>query len=292
MSDVRRAGMQFGVGVASPGTGRGHLAVLFLVGFLGAVPPAAGAFAEPGTRLEPVELASLSGGKAPYIVAGAKANVFVFFRTDQDRSKDALKQIAACEKDLAGKGIHWAALVSGSAALADVKSVVAAAGIEMPVLIDEGDKLYDKLQVRLHPAVGVADGKGILQAFEPYRQVDFADALKARIRFALGEIDKAALDRALDPDAAPLPGDDVQNKAMRDVKMARSLIQIGQFQAAVQQIQRALEQAPVPAAFPVLAVAYAKLGKCPEAKRALEQAQKVAPDAPELAEAKQACVGK
>jgi tetratricopeptide (TPR) repeat protein len=272
---------------------RGHLAVLFLLGFLGAIPPAVGAFAEAGTRLDPVELASLSGGKAPYIVtSGAKANVFVFFRADQDRSREALRQIAACEKDLAGKGVHWVAVVSGSSAMAEVKSVVAASGIQMPVLVDEGDKLYEKMQVRMHPAVGVADGKGILQAFEPFRQIDFADALKARIRFALGEIDERTLQKALDPDAAPLPGDDVQNKANRDVKMARSLIQIGQFQAAVQQVQKALEQAPVPTAFPVLALAYAKLGKCPESKQALDQAQKISPDAPELGEARQACAGK
>jgi len=269
------------------------LAVPLLLALLGVVPPAVGAFAEAGTRLEPIELQSLSGGKAPYIVtSGSKANVFVFFRADQDRSREALKQIAICEKEFAARGVHWVGVVPGSSAMDEVRSVVAAAGIRMPVLIDDGDRLYDKMQVRMHPAVGVADGKGILQAFEPFRQIDFADALRARIRFALGEIDERAMQRALDPEAAPLPGDDVQKKAMRDVKMAKSLIEIGQFEAAAQQVQKALEQAPVPAAFPVLALAYARQGKCPEAKRALDQAQKVAPDAPELAQARQACNGK
>jgi tetratricopeptide (TPR) repeat protein len=293
VSELRWAGSKSaGREVEAVRSSQRHLAVLFLAGLVGSIPPAAAAFAEVGTRIEPVELSAVGGGKAPFLGPGARANVFIFFRTDQERSAEALKQAAGCEKELSGKGVHWVAVVSGSASPAEVKAVAAASGIQMPVLVDECDKLYDKLQIRLHPAIGIADGKGVIQAFEPYRQVDFGDVLKAQIRFVLGEIDRAALARALDPDAAPLPGDDLQKKAMRDVSMARRLIEIGQFEAAVQQAQKALEQAPVPAAFPVMGLAYAKLGRCPEAKKALDQAQKTAPDAPEIAVARPLCAGK
>ena len=89
--------------------------------------------------------------------------MIIFFRTDQDRSLDALRQAAACQKALEGKSVHWVGLVSGSASLPEVRKVAAAAGILFPVLVDEGDQLYERLQIRLHPAIAIANGKGVLQ---------------------------------------------------------------------------------------------------------------------------------
>lgn len=257
----------------------------------GPVPLVAVAFAEVGTRVDPAELPTAAGGKAALLTPGARANVLVFFRADHDRSRDALRALGGCEKEL-GKAVHWVAVVSGSASALEAKAAATAAGVQMPVLLDQGDKLYDVLQVRMLPAVAITDAKGVVQAFEPYRQVDFADAVKARIRFVLGEIDKATLDKALDPEASRLPGDDPMKKAMRDVNMARRLIEFGQLDAAVKQAQKALEQAPVPAAFPVLATAYAKLGRCADAAKALEQAQKAGADPKELEAARTPCAGK
>src|SRR5512138_1197772 len=109
---------------AMPTTSR--LSVPFaLLTFLAAFPPTARARAEAGTSIENVELKTLSGGKEKLLSAKAKANVFVFFRTSHDRSLDALKQMAACEKELAGKPVYWTAVVSGSEPIADVKAVVA-----------------------------------------------------------------------------------------------------------------------------------------------------------------------
>jgi tetratricopeptide (TPR) repeat protein len=258
---------------------------------VGPVPPSAVAFAEVGTRVEPADLPAAGGGKAALLAPGARANVLVFFRADQERSLEALRLLADCERDL-GKAVHWAAVVSGSASAPDARAAAAAAGVQMPVLVDEGDRLYDRLEIRLFPAVVITDGKGALQAVEPYRQLDFADVVRARVRFVLGEIDRATLDRALEPPASRLPGDDPVKKAMRDVNMARRLIDLGQYAAAAKQAQRALEVAPVPAAFPVLATAYARLGRCAESARALEQARKLGTDPKEIAAARALCAGR
>jgi tetratricopeptide (TPR) repeat protein len=260
---------------------------------LGPVPPVAVAFAQPGTRLDPVQLTTLDGGHSGLLSATVRLNVLVFFRTGQDRSQEALRQAAACEKALAGKSVRWAGVVSATAAPAEVKATLAAAGTQLPVYLDEGDWLYDKLEIRLHPAIVILDGKGVVQATEPYRQLDLCDVLQARIRFLLGEIDQAAMARALDPEASKLPSqEDATAKAMRDVNMARRLIQFGQLEAAVKQAQKALEMAPVPAAFTVLGTAYAKLGRCNEAGRMLDQAQKATPDDRDIPAARALCAGK
>lgn len=256
---------------------------LALLAVLAALPPLAQARAEPGATLQNVELRTISGGKASLLSAKARANVFVFFRTGQDRSADALKQMAACEKELAGKPIYWAAVVSSSEPAADVLAFVAQSGIKMPVLVDEGDILYDRLGVRLHPMVGIADGKFVLAAMEPYRQIEYCDVIKTRIKMLLGEATSADLAKVTDPEKTPLPGADPMKKAQRDVNMARRLYEIGQYKDAVKFAGKALEIAPVAHAFTVMGQAYAKLGKCAEATRAFDQAVKLDPKEAELA---------
>jgi hypothetical protein len=249
-----------------------------LLTLLVAAPPAAAARAvEPGTQLENVELNTLAGGKVPLLSKQVRANVFVFFRTGQDRSLDALRQLAECEREFAGKPIHWAAVVSGSEAPAEVNAVVREAGIKMPVLFDVGDKLYDKLGIRMHPLVGMADAKLKVVAMEPYRQVDFCDILRSQIKVLLGEADIAEVERAKNPEASPLPGADPMMKAMRDVNMAQKLLDMDMPADALKAAQNALLVAPVAHAYTVMGQAYAKLGKCAEAKRAFASAAKMDP---------------
>jgi len=244
------------------------LAVLALAA---ALPPVVRARAQPGVQLENVELRTLGGGKAWLLSARAKANVVVFFRSGQERSVDALKQLAACEKEMAGKAVYWAAVVSGSDAGAEAQAVVQQTGIKMPVLIDEGDVLYDRLGVRLHPMIGIADGKLQLVAMEPYRQLETCEIIRMRIKLLLGEADQAALEKAINPDRSPL-GSDPAKRAMRDVHMARRLLDIGQYTDSVKFAQKALLVAPVAQAYTVMGEAYVKLGRCAEASKAFAQA--------------------
>jgi tetratricopeptide (TPR) repeat protein len=158
---------------------------------------------------------------------------------------------------------------------ADVQALVAQAGIKMPVLVDDGDVLYDRLGVRLHPMVGIADGKFVLAAMEPYRQIEYCDVIKTRIKMLIGEATAADLAKVTNPEKTPLPGTDPMKKAQRDVNMARRLYEIGQYKDAVKFANKALEVAPVAHAYTVMGQAYTKLGKCAEAGKAFDQAVKL-----------------
>jgi tetratricopeptide (TPR) repeat protein len=173
-----------------------------------------------------------------------------------------------------------------------VKPVVAAAGIKMPVLIDEGDALYNKLGIRLHPMVGITDAKGTLYAMEEYRQLQYCDIIRMRIRIALGEMTEADLVKLENPEKSALPGDDPVKKASRDVNMARRLFEIGQYEKAIERAKKALELAPVAKGFSLQAESYAKLGKCTEALAMADQALKMDPADPWAGVAKTICAGK
>lgn len=255
-------------------------------------PEWADAVAEPGTMVENVELKTLAGGKEKLLSNKVKANIFVFFRPAQDRSMDALKQMAICEKEFAGKSVRWVALVSSSATAEEVQPMVAESGIKMPVLVDEGDLIYDKLGIRLHPMVGITDAKGKLFAIEPYRQIEYCDIIRTRIQIALGEKTEADLAKIENPEKGALPGADPSKKALRDVNMARRLFEIGQYQKAIDRAKKALEIAPVAKGFSLQAEALAKLGKCAEANALAEQALTLDAADPWAPLAKAACAGK
>lgn len=264
-----------------------NLAALLAVAVV--LPAAAVARAAPGTTLDDLELRTLAGGRARLVSRDARANVVVFFRPSQDRSLDALKQLAGCEKEFAGKPVHWAAVVSASAPMPEVQAAVAESGIRMPVLLDEGDALYQRLGIRMHPVVGLADGTLALVALEPYRQIGYCDVLRARIRVLLGELDEAGLAAVLDPPRSTLPGADPMKKAMRDVNMARHLVKLGKHADAVKFAERAIAMAPVAQGFTVMGVAYARQGKCAQARKAFERALKLDPKDAEAAAELAAC---
>ncbi|MGB8931688.1 MAG: hypothetical protein WCC48_10625 [Anaeromyxobacteraceae bacterium] len=268
------------------------LLVLPLLSMVILSPEWAAARAEPGTIIENVELRTLTGGREKLLSNKVKANVFVFFRPNNERSADALKQMASCEKELSGKPVHWVAIVSSSENPEEVKPMVAASGIKMPVLIDDGDILYDKLGIRLHPMVGVVDGKFKLLALEQYRQIEYCDIIRGRIQIALGEATEADVAKLENPEKSIMPGDDPMKKALRDVNMARRLYEIGQLDKAVARAKKALAIAPVAKGYSLQALALSKLKRCPEALPLVDEALKIDAADAWAAEAKAACAGK
>jgi tetratricopeptide (TPR) repeat protein len=260
---------------------------------LGTLWPLAGfAFAnvEVGQRIENEELPTLDGRREMVLSGTALANVIVFFRPGQDRSLATLKAMATCEKEFARKPVHWVAIVSGSHARDEVRVAVAEAGIRMPVLVDEGDRLYGKLGVRLHPVVGIADGKGALLDYVPFHQINYCDMIRVRIRHALNEVDLAAVERVDSPPKALFPNAVPGAVAGRRVKLGEMLLESGQWTKAAEQARIALEKEPtMAAAHALLGRALAGQGKCVAALPAFDQALRLDPGSASAAEGKRGC---
>jgi tetratricopeptide (TPR) repeat protein len=257
-----------------------------------AAPFAAHAHAEVGTAVENVELRTITGGKERLLSAKAKANILVFFRTGQDRSVDALKMLATCEKEMLGKPVHWVGLVSSSEAQAEVQALVKETGIAMPVLIDEDDKIYGALAIRLHPMVAIADARFKLAAVEMYRQIDYCDIVKGRIKLLLGELDAAGMEKLLNPARGTMPGEDIRDVARRDVNLGRKQLQIKQYDKALLSANKALEKAPLAGAFALIGDVHAARGNCAAAVKQYDQALKLDPAEKHALAGKAACAGK
>jgi tetratricopeptide (TPR) repeat protein len=250
------------------------------------------AHASAGALVEDLELRTVSGGTVRLLPPGAKASVLVFFRTGQERSVDALVQLATCEKLFAGKPVRWIGVVSSSEDPAAVQALARRTGIAMPVAVDQDDALYGALDIRLHPMVAFADAGRRLVAVEMYRQIDYCEIVKGRIRLLLGEIDEAAFALIVDPPRGTMPGDDPRDVGRRDVNLGRALLRRKAYDQALASAQRALERAPLAAAFSLIGDVHAARGDCRKALRQYLQALQLDPkDAAALA-GRAACQGR
>ncbi|HET7825736.1 MAG TPA: redoxin family protein [Anaeromyxobacter sp.] len=211
-------------------------------------------------------------GRTEMLLAPAKANVFVFFRAGQDHSAEALAQMAKLEAELAAKPVRFVAVVSAGDPPGDVRAMVKATGIRMPVLLDEGDALYGELGVSLHPSIGIADAAQRLAAYQPFRKVNFLDLVRARVQRVLGEIGDAQLAAVVDPPPAPV----AVNRSHARVNLARKLLAAGAVEAALQSARRSVGLEPESGeAHAVLAEALARSGKCEEARREAGEARRL-----------------
>jgi tetratricopeptide (TPR) repeat protein len=229
-----------------------------------------------GETVDDVELHTLDGHKEHLLQKGVSANVFVFFRPEQDRSTDTLKDMARCEKEFEKRSVRWVGVVSDSWPLEVVQALVQETGVRMPILIDAGDALYGKLGIRLHPVIGLVDKRGKLAYFEPFRQINYCDRIRVRIRALLGEATEADVAKVDNPEATPLPHSDT-GVARRHVNFARRLHDIKQDDQALAEIQKALALAPSAAAWTLRGEILAGQRKCPDALQAFDEALKIEP---------------
>jgi tetratricopeptide (TPR) repeat protein len=250
-------------------------AALLMPALVLAMPAAAQAFREieVGSQLRNRDLPALDGKKAP-LLGTARANVFVFFRTGQDHSAEALAQFASLEAEFAGKSVRIVGVVSDADPREDVLAMVRAAGVRMPVLVDVGDALYGELGVALHPSIGIADARHKLVGYQAFRRINLLDALRGRIQLALGEISEAQFAAVLDPEATEV----AVNRAKARMNLARKLLEAGDVDGAVASARAAVELEPGrPDTHALLAEVLAKAGQCEESSRESKEARFIDP---------------
>lgn len=241
-----------------------------------------------GDRVANPRLPRLGGGTAELLWGGAAVSLFAFFRPEQDRSLEALKTLGRLQREFAGKPVRMVAVVSGGWSQEAVQDLVRQAGFDAPVLVDADDALYGALGVRLHPVVGLCDRQQRLAAYEPFRQVNFAEILRGRIRVMLGEATEAEMARVLEPEKATTGSPAAE--ARRYFNLARVLWSRKNPAKALEAVTRSLAIAPTAPAWALQGQILAAGGDCPAARPLFEKALKIDPTEPVAIEGLKGCV--
>jgi hypothetical protein len=214
------------------------------------------AHVDAGEVVENATLSTVQGERLP-LFSTDRLNVLFFFRPGQERSQETLKLLAGLEVELARKPLRLVAVVSGSAPVAAARAAAAEAGLRAPVLLDEEDRIYGRLELRQHPALVYLDRSGRVVAIEPYVRLRFQEIVRARVAFLLGEIDRAALQRELNPPRAGNPTEVAGGSAGRFVKLGNRELAKGSCALALRAFEKALAEEPGNAA------ALAGKARCP-----------------------------
>ena len=245
---------------------------------LPALHAATAAHAQIGTPVPNVQMPVLGGGTAPLLRDG-EANVLVFFRPGQERSLSGLKELAGCQKELAGRPLLWTAVVSDSVPAESAATLIRETGIDAPVLQDTGDSVYGSLGIALHPVAVIVGRDGRLAAFEPFRSVDYCAVVKARIRRLLNEISEDELQRALNPPKMEEGGNG--QVARRYRALAEALFRAGNYDKALRYVRMSLDKdAGSAATQALLGDILSTQGRCEEAVPAYDKALELEADNP------------
>jgi len=241
----------------------------------------------PGAVVEQASLARIGGGTAKLLGDGTVGVIF-FFEPGQEHSKDALEMMAQCEKELAQKPVHWAAVVSESVSAEAVTAAVKASGLAMPVLVDKGDQVYAKLKVILHPLVVITDKQNRVAGYEPYQRVNYCNVVRAQLLHALGELNDAGLEAALHPPPSTQGGDGAV--AQRELRMGQRHMEAKRYPQAAAAANKALAaDAKLVDAHVLLGQALAAQGDCKGAQGAFDKALALDKNSAAAAEGKKAC---
>jgi tetratricopeptide (TPR) repeat protein len=192
-----------------------------------------------GDVIQNIELTALDGSKH-HLLSNVTANVFIFFKPGQEHSRTTMIHLAACQKEMSPKPVRWVAIVSDRFPKAEVEAAVKEIGIAMPVLIDTGDALYGKLGVVLCPVLGIADQNHKLVAYEFFTKVNFAEVVRARLRYLMNEINQQELERVISPPKAAQGGDAMV--ARRRLKLAEKLFQAKSYEKALDSVNKSIEK--------------------------------------------------
>jgi hypothetical protein len=196
-----------------------------------------------GEPVEPAELATLDGRRLP-LLARDRPSLLVFFRPGQERSRDLLERMAECEKKIAGMGVYLVAVAPASAPQQEVAAAVAESGLRAPVLLDEEDALYGKLELRQHPVSVIVDRHHKVAAVEPYQRLRYCEIVVARLGFLLGQTTRAELEKVLNPPRAAFPAEVAGGHGGHYVNLGKKALAKGDCAHAVQAFDHALELDP------------------------------------------------
>jgi tetratricopeptide (TPR) repeat protein len=229
----------------------------------------------------------LDGKPCELFSRSASANLIVFFRLQQEHSVEGLKAFAQCEREFAGKSVHWVAIAPSNAEDADIRAFVKETGIRMPVVRDAGDALYDQYGIRLHPYLVLLDSKGEVVVREPFHQINYCDRVRARIRYALREIDDAQLASVLEPPPSLTRTD--AGVARRHYKYAKKLVDLGQAADALVEVEKSLAISPTADAYALRGQLLSGDGRCATAVASFDAALALEPTLAAAAEGRERC---
>ena len=235
----------------------------------------------PGAPLPALSFKNIKDGTvvATDSLKGSPA-VLVFWGADIDTKKEhSLKTIAGVEESQAflEQRKVKVLLVNAQGDTPEVmQGVVGQLSGKLPVYVDESKKAYGDLGIFVVPSVMLVDKDGKVVSGIGYTR-DFTQMLQGEVQVMLGEKTREAMEKELRPEMKEKPAEEKQSS--QHLNLALVMIKRGQADAAIAELQKALQLEPKMAeAQAQLGCLYLDKGQLAEAKAALDKAYELKKD--------------
>jgi tetratricopeptide (TPR) repeat protein len=168
--------------------------------------------------------------------------VLVFWRPQQDLSLEALRDVEALLEELGEDRLRVLAVDSARSSAQEVQSALAGQNLSYPVVLDPQRALYGQAGVIVSPTTFLLDADGVLRFKVASRPHQYRQVVRARLRYVLGDIDEAQMDREIEPTVLKI--DHELAAAWRMYNLGRRLQSEGKADEAVAMFEKAVSQYP------------------------------------------------
>ncbi|MHC4767020.1 MAG: multiheme c-type cytochrome [Planctomycetota bacterium] len=183
---------------------------------------------------------------------GGRPAVLVFWRPRQDLSLEALRDLEALRGEIGAERLAVLAVDSARSSAQEIQAALAGENLSYPVALDPQRALYGQAGVIVSPTTFLLDGDGVLRFRVASHPHQYRQVVNARVRFLLGDIDEAQMEREIEPTVLKI--DHELAAAWRMYNLGRRLQSEGKADEAVAMFEKAVSE------YPALAEARCALG--------------------------------
>jgi len=171
-----------------------------------------------------------------------KVLILLFWRPNQKRSTDALKDVSEIIKKYKDKGVESITIIEESESIEDAKKTLSENKISLPLAIDTDRIAYGDYGVRVHPTTVLIDSKGILKYDIPSHAPTYRTKLEAYVRRLTGEITDEELENILS--FGRTEKDEALMKADRRYNLAMKFVNRKMYDQAIEMAKMSIEAKP------------------------------------------------
>lgn len=125
--------------------------------------------------------------------------VLLFLRPNQSQSRFILQKLKTCFVYLENKPVYFVGVVPDQFPASSIRQMLAAVGLQLPMLIDADFTLEIELGVKAYPQFQIVDRDGVVMTEMFISKSNTCLPLVERIRYALGEMSYSELTALLNP---------------------------------------------------------------------------------------------
>ena len=196
-----------------------------------------------GDPVPDFEIRTIDGRSVNLGSLKGKILVLVFWRRNQDNSKNVLSDLERLYQEYQDRGVVVLAINADEASETEIKNFQTAQSFSYPFASDKGLTLYGRFGIIVLPSTLVIGPRGKLAHFQPIHGREFYSQLRGHVRFLLGEISSNQLEAELNPRKMP-ESSEARKKADRYLNLGLALMDAGMVEKALDAFMTAAEADP------------------------------------------------